>query len=312
MERNNAAGNGQHASSWHSSDGSVNLSVLTSFATPKAQNVYDGQAPSFSTSPETRKPVPGVLRPDSSPTISVEYSDDLGGSGIDAAEVKLYLDLDQDLGTSGTVGSTTLTGCEADKTLSATITTSKVSLTPSAALPAGRYRACVLIKDLAGNESTTVWDFWIDALSFEVIDLNSVDLNVQAGTVEESNTQSTKLRVKTYGAGFELKGAAANLQAGADTIGQWDGTNGFAWKITSTAVSSTCENSATGEGSYAALSTNPAAATSIATKAKYTDLSSSDCLKTYDYFIQYKVNVSAIQAAGNYTSSPSFSIDLEY
>lgn len=306
MERNNTSGSGTVASSWHTANGSTNFSNINVRGTPKTVNVIDAQSPSFSTSPETRTPVPNGLRPDAQPEISVQYNDNAGGSGINAAQTKIYLDLDQNLSTSGTVGSTTLTGCETDKTSQATITGSGVSLTPSSALAHGRYRACVLIKDISGNESTTLWDFWIDNFSITVTEVMPARLIVQAG-VDSEIIGVTKASITTYGAGLNLTSMFPTLTSGSNTINK---TNVLYDSLLQKKIGSGSFAQQHGYDGYLDTSANNQVES---VSAESLDAITNSQIKTYEVYLRYKITgITGVQAAGVYTGNVGFNMGLTY
>ena len=305
MERNDAPGDGAVASNWHTADGSVNFTVSSVFGTPKSVNISDGQAPSFDTSPDSRTPTPNTLRPDVGPTMSVDYSDNVGGSGIDTSEVYLYLDLDQNTSTSGTVGSTTLTGCETDKTSSSTITATSVSLTPSAALPHGRYRVCVLIKDVAGNEATTSWDYWIDNFTMTVSETAAARMNVTPTVTEETADGVSKITITTYGAAFDVSASFPTLGTGGNTI---DKTDVAYDSLLDKKVGSGSFVQQHGYDGYLNMNDN----TAVESVSAETDLQSNPDLKTYEIELKYRVDVNAIQQAGVYTGNVDYQVNVTY
>lgn len=318
MERKNTPGDGSSVSVWYQSDATANFDsdANTYKGTPKTANLLDGQSPTIKIiSPDTREPAANSLVADPQPKIRVEYVDNDGGVGINSTTVKVYIFQDNNSNQVYDAGDTGWGDVSASGATS--ITTSRIEVTPSAPLPAGKNTVRVEVSDYSGNTATHSWNFWVDSFSFQVTELDEADLELIASIPSETNTQTTKLEVKTYGAAIDISAYAPQLNFSGNTIENWDNTKGFAWRLSSSekAVSNTsgnCSASSSGVSAYASLSNNSASTTSIANISKVSDMTQDNCLKTYSYYLQYKANVDATKQAGIYNSNLQFVININY
>ncbi|MDQ7779200.1 MAG: NosD domain-containing protein, partial [Planctomycetota bacterium] len=105
---------------------------------PKSHTVtVDGTAPTIS----SEMPPDGSLLAQASPTVSATYGD--AGSGIDPAGVRLFVD-------------------SADVTSGAVVTQAAISYVPAVPLVDGTHLVRLVVRDLAGNESSSEWGFTTD------------------------------------------------------------------------------------------------------------------------------------------------------
>ena len=224
MERNSAPGNGLNSGSWHTGDGQTNWDGgATEKGTPRAANVADAQSPTFQlVGPDSRQPAHNTLYPSRFPSISIEYADNPGGTGIDTSATQIFIDLNNDADYND--AGENITG-------SSSISLTKVSYTHGSALTAGKHNVKVIIQDIAGNSAETEWSFWLDNLT--VVVTNAPELNLLAGVADEtsSDAEHAKVVINTYGAGITLKGYLPLLVSGGNSIQNWDSATGIGWDV---------------------------------------------------------------------------------
>ncbi len=285
MERIDSIGVGTDPSSWYTAVADTTYIMSPSFfdsanqkGTPDSENIDDVTAPEFT--PNSASPVEDSIRPDRRPLLSIEYSDN-----FEVVSATMMIDSNQD-------------GVCETLVVSDSLPSTSLSKAPTNDLSFGRNKLCVTLEDAQGNESVKDWYFWIDNFSFSVTEENAVNMSIQPTIPEESNIHSTKIEVQTYGAGIDIT-AFTNLFA----ISQWNTLDetGFGWRI-SEASDLTTTN-------YALMSIDsntPTLVKSLPLNPSGTDL------KTYTYYIQYKINAKMSVPAGVYTTTPNFGINLTY
>jgi hypothetical protein len=306
MERNASVGLGTTAGSWHTAVTSTNFDDTNQKGTPGAANVSDATAPSFTASSEY--PAHQTLLPAAPDTLTVTYSDNAGGVGVDTASVTLEVDLNGDgdyldasEGIAGDCSGGALT----------TLTTTQVTCTLPSTLTAGRHSVRATVADLAGNSAQTTWDFWVDDLTISITNVDQADLGITipgSPVSTNDNAKHTKITITTYGAGVSVTGTPnGQLTYGATTI-PWHTNNtataglGSAWRVK--------------EGAAGIFSNyyNWGANQTVFTKNKFTgaQLASTNALQTYTFYVQHYASIDSLQAAGQYNETVTFLPSFSY
>lgn len=311
MERTATPGDGTQDASWYSAVASIGFDNSTPKGTPKSVNIQDNSAPTFDTA--TRFPAHQQLLATTPGTIRVAYSDPAGGLGVNTAAVTMEVDLtgngtfaDANEGTAGICSGAALT-----------VTTTGVSCQLPSSLTPGRHSVRVTVADLAGNSSQTSWDFWVDAFTVSMANLDQANLGtvVFGGPAALPNdiARLTRITVQTYGAGVTITGAPSGpLTSGASQIAfpasnnkatLTPGTDTGAWYRVREGASGTF-------GNYFSLSATPTVAGKSALSAS--TLAATNALQTYTFYVQYYVDVPAGQAAGVYSHTVNYGVNVAY
>jgi hypothetical protein len=305
MERNVSVGVGNSESSWHTAAESSGMDDANQKATPLSANISDITAPSFDTA--SRYPSHQSLLPSSPASISVSYTDNAGGVGVDAATATMEIDLNGD-GDFTDAGEGVGGICSGGNL---TATTTEVVCNLTTTLAAGKHSVRVSVSDNSGNANNTVWDFWVDNFTFKVENADEANLGILIPGVAgftNDNAKHTKITITTYGVGINLTATpSGNLTSGGDNI-PWHlnntpaAGNGNAWRVK--------ENAAGVFGNYFNWNDN----TTVATKNKFTgsQLASTNALQTYTFYIQYYAEIDSSQSAGIYDETITYLPSLEY
>lgn len=290
MERNANPWDWLTESNWYTAVSSLNLDSWWSEKwTPGTWNVIDAIPPSINL--DSRLPSPDALIPWNS-DIYLSFTDTW--VWVDTANTKMFLDWDSDTSTS-----TWWTNwCETyvSRTF---ISSSYISVSPSAALPAWRNRACIIVTDNAWNETNTYWDFWVDNLTMSITEVSPASLEITP-TIDAELSWASKITITTYWAWINLT---------------WNFSELISWSnnITNSEIQydSKLDKNSVQQHTYDWYLTSSGSAT-IETISKVSDLQSDSWLKTYEIYMKYKIGVSAIKPAWVYTWSVIFWLETSY
>jgi hypothetical protein len=311
IERKISPADGKDYSNWYEADSSSGFDNLETYGTPRSKNILDAQKPNFLLDPtDTRIPQENILTPNPYQEIKIEYEDNEGGVGINPALTKIWIFVDNNNNGEFDAGDTGWG--EVTESSNTLINTSRLKVSPSSPLIAGKNTVRVEIVDMSGNKNSIYWNFWVDKPEFKILEENPADLDLMADN-RGYTENSTKIEVKTYGAGFKIKAEGNLLQDNTKLIPDYDGDYGMI--LNNSGGTLTVDNELNCSNSnFSSDSTdyNPTSNPQIISVNRIEDMTSSNCLKTYTYYIKYGVKVNAMQEAGKYQSDINYNLEFNY
>ncbi|MCH2188345.1 hypothetical protein MK079_00765 [Candidatus Gracilibacteria bacterium] len=219
-------------------------------------------------------------------SLTVSYSDEVGGSGVDTNTGNIILQkwnsVASDWGSD--ISGTSVT--------SSNITTNTGSFDISG-LDYGRYRATVSISDIAENTGTQEIEFYIDEVEF-MVSTGSLNIgSLESGIADFSD--EIQVTVRTIGAPFQVDLVKnTDLLSGTQEISSWNGGSGYGYESTP----------------YNGIITSFDTGATIGTQTK--NLNTNGQKNTYNYQLQIGALVEAQQAAGDYSGNIDFNIQFNY
>lgn len=287
MERRDTPGDGLTASNWYGAQtGSGFFDTAVPKGTPGSANVFDAAAPTIS----SVTPADTALLPTGSGvTVTYSYSDDVLMSASPSRTFKL--EKNDGSGNYSDVTAVSVSSSGAD---AAQATYSLNSLA------SGGYRTTFTVRDAAGNSTQKVSAFYVDAFSMDV-STGSVSLGTLQAGVTGTSTPLT-VTVQTVGAPFVLSLSGGGLSSGAESVGVWNGANGYGFgcTVSGSAGASVCDASVR------------AATGSVLESVSTASPDSNGNLKTYVYVVAFSANVDALTAAGNYSANHQVAVSVDY
>ena len=285
MERIALAGDGRITSNWYTAQVSTGFDTSTPYGTPGVVNVQDITAPTIS----SYFPGDDTLLPHSTPTISIDYSDNVWGLWIDASSdtIELYK-WDGSSWWTDIASTYVNTAGKVVNTTSATYSTNS--------LPYWKYKIDFSISDTPGNRVNKTIIFYVDLVQFD-IDVSSISIwDIHPEELVFSDSEAT-ITIKTIWAGFTLNmSKIANFTYSGTDITDWDGNHGFWFNKY--------------DSWYDGTVTSMGSSISIVTQSQ--NINTSWELNTYTYKVKYWAKVGSTQAAWYYTVDPTFSVLLDY
>ncbi len=265
--------------SWNSALSALQVTNLQAYYVSKWR---DDTAPVIS----SYSPNNNSLFPIWNMSLAINYTDELGGSGIDDSTGSSVL---QKWNSGISNWGPDISG--------SFITSSSISTSSGTfdvtGLDFGRYQATLSISDYAGNSTSQVIEFYVDDVEL-TLSTGALDIGwLQNGLNWFSN--ELEITVRTVWAGFDLLlKENTDLTVSGDTIDNFNGTQGYGYD----------------SFPYTSTITNFAPVQTIATQSG--SLNTDGQKNTYSYRIQIGALIEAQQAAWNYSGLIDVGIDLTY
>ncbi|QFR39336.1 hypothetical protein A9Q91_03825 [Candidatus Gracilibacteria bacterium 28_42_T64] len=179
--------------------------------------------------------------------------------------------------------------------LGSKVVTATSATYPTNDLSFGKYRYSFQIFDNNGNSATTGAVFYIDIPEL-IVSTGSLDAGTLPSGGLNFSTDEIIITVRTLGAGFDvqLSKDATFDNGGSSIIIDWDGLEGVGY------------DAFPYSGTNLNINLNPVIATQIQS------LNTDGLQNTYTYNIKIGTLIDELQAAGNYTTSLSFYLNLSY
>ena len=227
-------------------------------------------------------PENNILYPSKNINISLIYSDEIGGSGIDINSINI--DIERWNGSSWDNINTFI--------WNSNITSSSANFDVNLETH-GRYRYIFEVSDNAGNTQTIQNEFYIDAPIFNIstAEIDIEDIN----NLTQNFSSTVTLTVETVGAAFEIiMNRNTDPIYNSQTLESFDGVYGygFRWSPLSWGIQTIANNQVVA--------------------SQWVDINTNGERNIYSYEIQLGAIVEVLQAAWDYEGNINFSIHFDY